>query len=70
VSLLSVRGHPDENALASGYTPQQGQQRHPDLLGLISQAGDQCLLIKDLTTLFSLRDMKGEEDPRRAPIDL
>ncbi len=45
-----------ENALASGYAPEHGRKREPDLLEQIEKDGIRCLLIKDLTTLFSLRD--------------
>lgn len=47
-----------ENALASGYVPESGKKREPDLLERIEKKGIKCLVIKDLTTMFSLRDDK------------
>ena len=44
-----------ENAFASGYVNAQGQATAPDLLPRLK---DKCLVIKDLTTLFSMRDDK------------
>src|SRR5262249_12901781 len=45
-----------ENALASGYAPEKVHHRKPDLLQQIARDGVTCLAIKDLTTLFSLKD--------------
>lgn len=53
-----------ENALASGYRERDPLNRAdcgkatPDLLKLIESKGIRCVLIKDLTTLFSLKDDK------------
>jgi hypothetical protein len=47
-----------ENALASGYVPQRGHPRKPDLLTQMQQHKSSALLIKDLTTLFSQREDK------------
>ena len=44
-----------ENALASGYVDPRQQSQSPDLL---PQLKDKCVIIKDLTTLFSMRDDK------------
>lgn len=62
-TILCIKGpkilHVDaltDNALSSGYVPAKGQQRKPDLLRQIEQSGAVCLVIKDMTTLFSLKD--------------
>src|SRR5262245_20029249 len=47
-----------DNALASGYVPAKGQQREPDLLTQMQKKGAKCLLIKDLSSLFSRREEK------------
>lgn len=44
------------NAFASGYVPEKGRRRERDLLERIGTDGVKCLIIKDLTTLFSLRE--------------
>ena len=45
-----------ENALSSGYAPERGKERKPDLFESIEKGGLRCVLFKDLTTLFSLKD--------------
>jgi hypothetical protein len=65
-TVLLLRGAPGieyvdsltENALASGYVPERGKPRKPDLLEQIQQHASSALVIKDLTTLFSQRDDK------------
>ncbi len=44
-----------ENALSSGYVPEGGKKRGPDLLDRIEKGGVRCVLFKDFTTLFSLK---------------
>jgi len=36
------------NALASGYVPEKGQKKTPDLLTQLCESGAACLVIKDL----------------------
>src|SRR5262249_13224160 len=45
-----------ENALVSGYKPERGEVRQPDLLGLMERNGASALLVKDFTTVFSQKD--------------
>ena len=48
-------GH-TENALASGYVPAKGQPSKPDLLTQIADTKATCLVIKDLSPLFSAKE--------------
>jgi hypothetical protein len=45
-----------ENALASGYVPAKGELKQPDLLTQVESTGAKCLIIKDLSSLFSRKD--------------
>src|SRR5262252_365978 len=62
-TVLSLRGAESvlfvdtmtENALASGYVDDKGK-KGPDLLDQIQTKHATALVVKDLTTLFSLRD--------------
>lgn len=49
-----------ENALASGYVPEKGQKRKPDLLTQMKESGAACLIIKDLSPLFSRKHERVE----------
>src|SRR5262245_18490781 len=52
-----------ENAFASGYVPEKGQKKKLDVLTQMGQSGSVCLVVKDMTTLFS-----GREDRVKATL--